>query len=359
MTAKERVRAALAHREPDRVPIDYADNPGIRSRLMSHFGIPQGPATYEALLVKLNVDFRRVSAPYRGPRLHPESSDASVRVSPDWGIHTRYVEHGSGGYWDYCDFPLRDLTMEQAESYPLPSPDDFDYDAVAAGCRKHSGFAVCIGNAGIPDIINGTGFLMGMEEVLVRLMTHDEAMHRFIERRVAVLYEVMRRSLIAGNGMIDILWLGEDLGTQLGPMVNPSLYREVIRPHHKRFADLAKEFSVFSIIHSCGSSSWAFDDFIDMGIDCVETLQPEAAKMEPSYLKGRYGDKLSFHGCISTTGTLSFGSAQATADECRHILDIMKPNGGYCFAPTHQIQDNTPTENVIAMYNAGASFGAY
>jgi uroporphyrinogen decarboxylase len=103
----------------------------------------------------------------------------------------------------------------------------------------------------------------------------------------------------------------------------------------------------------------AFEEFIDMGISVVDTLQPEAADMEPAYLKARYGDSLAFHGCISTAVPVATGTPEETTEYCRRTLEIMKPGGGYCFAPAHQIQDNSPTENVLAMYEAARTYGRY
>ena len=113
------------------------------------------------------------------------------------------------------------------------------------------------------------------------------------------------------------------------------------------------------MIHTCGSSSWAYDDFIEMGIEVVDTLQPEAKDMSPSYLKKTFGDRLAFHGCISTAGPVSFGTVQEIIEYCKNTLEIMMPGGGYCFAPTHALQDNSPTENVVAMYEAAVKFGQY
>ena len=114
--------------------------------------------------------------------------------------------------------------------------------------------------------------------------------------------------------------------------------------------DLGKEFEIPVMVHCCGSSSWAFDDFSDMGITVVDTLQPEAKDMAPAYLKKRYGDRLAFHGMISTAGPVAYGTVEETRRYCREILDTMLPGGGYCFAPTHSLQDNSPTANVVAMY---------
>ena len=96
-----------------------------------------------------------------------------------------------------------------------------------------------------------------------------------------------------------------------------------------------------------------------MGIHVVDTLQPEAKDMAPAYLKKTFGDRLAFHGCISTAGPVSFGTVDDVVADCRKTLEIMMPGGGYCFAPTHQLQDNSPTENVLAMYETAWQFGAY
>jgi uroporphyrinogen decarboxylase len=113
------------------------------------------------------------------------------------------------------------------------------------------------------------------------------------------------------------------------------------------------------MMHSCGSSSWAFDDFIEMGIGVIDTLQPEAANMAPAYLKERYGHALAFHGCMSTAGVIVNGSPEEAVREVQRLLHVMMPGGGYAFAPTHMLQDNTPAENVLAVYEAVRRYGKY
>jgi uroporphyrinogen decarboxylase len=96
-----------------------------------------------------------------------------------------------------------------------------------------------------------------------------------------------------------------------------------------------------------------------MGIDVVDTLQPEAKDMAPAYLKERFGDQLAFHGCISTAGPVAYGTVQEVVDDVCVTLKTMMPGGGYALAPTHQLQDNSPTENVVAMYEAAKKYGQY
>ncbi len=355
MRSKERVLSAFAHVEPDRVPINYFANPGIDHRLKEHFGLKSGDD--EGLRRMLGVDFRSVAAPYIGPRLHADVPGR--RVDPCWGVRTRWVEHESGGYWDYTDFPLQHATLAEVEAWPMPSPEDYDYDRVTDLCRQYEPYCVVAGGAGLPDVINATGMVRTMEQVMIDLITDDPAFLRYVERKSAILLEVTRRTLEAGQGGINVLWLGEDLGTQRGPLISPQLYRKHIKPWHRRFAALGDSFGILVAIHSCGSSSWAFEDFIDIGIDVVDTLQPEATAMAPADLKAQFGGRLAFHGCISTAGPLAYGTVEEVVENVHDTLAVMMPGGGYALSPTHQIQDNSPTDNVVAMYEAAQAYGRY
>ena len=356
MTSKERVMTAFSRNEPDRVPINYSANPGIDRRLKEHFGL--APDDAEGLMQRLGVDFRRVSAAYRGPKLHRDIPEKGIKADI-WGIHRRWMEHDTGGYWDYCDFPLKEAAEEEAAEWPMPNPDDYDYSMVRQGCGKQGQYAVFTGGQGIGDIINKNGMLRGTEQSLIDLITDNPAGRILSERRTDIDVEVLTRTIEAADGGIDFLYMGEDLGSQEGPLISRDLYLKNIRPFHRKIIDMAKSFDLPVMMHSCGSSSWAFSDFIELGVDVVDTLQPEAKDMSPAYLKSEFGDRLAFHGCISTAGPVATGSPEDVREYCRNTLDIMMPGGGYCFAPTHQLQDNSPAENVVAMYETAREYGVY
>ena len=353
MTPKERVITAINHQQPDRVPINYSCNPEIDKRLKEHYGLKQNDD--EGLRKILGVDFRQTRAFYNGPRLHPEQQ--GLDIDPAWGIQTRWVENESGGYRDYCGWPLRSATLEEIEAWPMPSPDDYDYSKIPEFCERFKDYCLITNVEGYGDIINSTAWLRGMEQVLCDLMLDDPAGLRLIDRRHEIQLEVLRRILEAGK--FDMVWLAEDLGSQHAPMISMELFKRHIRPRLQKFVDVAKERNLPIMFHSCGSSSWAFGELIDMGIEVIQTLQPEAKDMSPDYLKKEFGDKLAFHGCISTAGPLAYGSVDDVIKNVRDTLDIMMPGGGYCLAPTHAIQDNSPTENVIAMYQEALSYGVY
>lgn len=356
MTPKERVLTTFASQEPDRIPINYAAEVGIDRRLKKHLGLQ--PDDSEGLCQVLEVDFRGVDILYRGPRLHEDIPERGVKVD-DWGIHRRWVKNESGGHMEHCDFPLQDADEETVADWPMPSPDDFDYTPVADFCNRNSKYALPAGSCRYSDVINRAGMLRGMEQTFIDLIDDDPAFLLLTKRRTDIQVEILRRTLEAANGGIDFLWMGEDLGTQIGPIISMEIYRKHIRPVHRKFVDLAKSFDIPVMIHTCGSSSWAYEEMIEMGIGIVDTLQPEARNMAPEYLKKMFGGRLAFHGCISTAGPVAYGSVDETVAYCENTLNIMMPGGGYCFAPTHLLQENSPIENVLAMYETAKTSGRY
>lgn len=356
MTSKERVRRTFEFEKTDRVTIGYESNPVIHSKLCKALGVKE--ADPEDLLMALGVDYRPIAAPYIGKELFKAPKDRIVDQLE--GCIMRWVENGSGGYWDFCDFPLQSATDEMFENFPVPNPDDFDYDTALNRAKSYEGkFGLFAGNAGIPDILNSNGRIMGVEDVLCHLILEDEAALNFIKKRANFQLSMMERLIEKCKDYLDFIWLGEDLGTQIAPMISLELYRKHIKPIHKQFADLANSYHLPAIMHTCGSSSWAYEDFIEIGIRGVDTLQPEAKNMSPAYLAEKFGGRLNFRGCISTAGPLAYGTKEDTEKVCKDTLEIMMKVRGYHFAPTHQIQDNTPVENVIAMYNAAHKYGRY
>ncbi|HHV94990.1 MAG TPA: hypothetical protein GXX37_00715 [Clostridiaceae bacterium] len=355
MSHKERVLKTFNLEKTDRVTIGYEANPGIHMGLSKALGISDG--NKELVLQALGVDYRGVSAPYIGLMLF--KTLPGRRTDPVDGYNMRWVEHASGGYWDFCDFPLANADDETIENFPVPNPDHFDYEAVEQQLSLYKDYAIYVGGAGVPDVINSTARIMGMEDTLVNLAIEHEPTINFINKRMNMRLDVLERTLDKYRGRIDFMWLGEDLGTQHRPLISPEMYRKVLKPIHKRFVDLAKTYNIPVIIHSCGSSSWAYEEFIEMGIKGVDSIQPEAANMSPKYLKERFGSRLCFRGCISTGGALAFGTIEDVKKEVKNTLEIMMDGYGYHFAPAHAIQDNTPVENVIAMYQSVYDYGFY
>lgn len=355
MNSKERVQRTMAHQNPDRVPINYMANRGIDGRLKKYYNLAADDT--EGLRQKLGVDFRGIRAPYVGKPLHAPRENRSV--DPQMGYVMRWVEHESGGYNDYCDFPLEYADYDTVAAWPLPNPDDYDYSRLEAACEHYKDYALYVGDPGLACIMNTAGFLRGMEQMFVDLATDDEAGLLLIDRFLNIQLSVCERVLDKVGKHIDIMWIGEDLGTQHTPLISMDTLKKHLLPRQKPFFELAKAYDLRVMMHTCGSSSWSYPEYIKLGLSGVDTLQPEATNMSPSYLKKTFGDTLFFHGCISTAGAVAYGSVEDTVREVRDTLYVMMPGSGYCLSPTHALQDNSPVENVVALYEAAHQYGNY
>jgi len=355
MTSYERVQKTLAFEKPDRVPLDYSANPVIHSQLIKTLGL----RNTEDLLSYFGVDFRQVDVGYSGPDLFPLLPDCTV--DPEYGYYSRWVQNKYGGYNDFCYFPLKGANSETISSWPLPDYCHYKYENIQGVVSAYREKAIYIGHPGYMDIINSLGRLMGMEECLVNLQLRDEATLAYIIRKTDFEISKLERIVQAINkagGKVSFLMIGEDLGTQISPMISRELFRDVIHPVLAQYISFANANNLPVMVHTCGASSWVYEDFIAMGVRAIDALQPEAKDMSPNLLASRFGGRLVFHGCISTAAIASHNTNEV-ADICARTLDIMMPTNGYHFAPSHMIQDNTPIENIITMYQMAHDQGVY
>lgn len=342
-TPKERVLTAVSHVQPDRPPIVIWTTPEIDAALREYFGARDYIEEFE-------VDLRLVSPvllkqPHADPKHGIDRRDI-------FGTGYKNVANNTGGvYSEACDLVLaRIRTMENVNAHPWPSPDDWDYSGISAQIEQVKDYAVVLGSASVPDIINSVGRGRGMEQVLIDIATEDEVGTAIIDHRVDFYYELCRRGLESGQGRIDILHLGEDLGTQKGPTVSPAMFDSFFRPRIQRFIDLAHSYGAKAMLHSCGSTRLLQPRLIEMGLDILDSVQPEPVGMDPEGLKNDFGDKLTYCGMLSTQHTLPHGTLEQCRAEARHRINAIGRNGGYFFAPAHCIQPDTPLENVLAVY---------
>ena len=194
MVPRERVKATFAYQKTDRVPINYHSNPGIDARLKAYFGLNQ--EDNEGLLEVLGVDFRAIGVPYIGPRLHKEILERNV--DPEWGIHTRWIEHGSGGYWDFCDFPLRDADEDMVKAWSMPTADDYDYSGLDEACKRNEKYALYVGDPGLGCIMNTAGFFRSMEQMFIDLATDEPAGLLLIDRFLDLHFKRMEHTRKGG-----------------------------------------------------------------------------------------------------------------------------------------------------------------
>jgi uroporphyrinogen decarboxylase len=136
--------------------------------------------------------------------------------------------------------------------------------------------------------------------------------------------------------------------------MSSALWRTFIADNLAKIADIAHRHGAKFMLHSCGGVRDLIPDLIDVGVDVLDPIQTQAKGMDPDELKAEFGDVLSFHGAIDTQTTLPFGSADDVRAEVAHRIEVMGESGGYILAPTHNIQPDTPLENILAMYETAA-----
>jgi uroporphyrinogen decarboxylase len=166
-------------------------------------------------------------------------------------------------------------------------------------------------------------------------------------------YIIDAGKVLLGMG-VDILWCGDDFGGQSGMLIDPLTWRSQVKPRIRyMFEEFRKVQPDIKIAwHSCGSILPIIPDFIELGLDILNPIQPLAKGMEPEFLKREYGQDLSFFGGIDVQELLPMGNPQIIKDEVRRRIEILGKNGGYIIAPAHNIQADTPLENILAFFEA-------
>jgi uroporphyrinogen decarboxylase len=157
----------------------------------------------------------------------------------------------------------------------------------------------------------------------------------------------------------DLLWLADDLGGEHQLLMSPEIFREMIKPNMGYMIDALKKNNrnIKIAFHSDGYIEPIIDDFLEVGVDLLNPIQPES--MDPASIKKRYGKRVGLWGTVSTQQTLPFGNPQDVEDEVRQRIETCGPGGGFLLAPTHNIQLDVPFENIEAFYKAVKMYGSY
>jgi uroporphyrinogen decarboxylase len=342
MTARERVLAAVDRRQADRTPADYKAEPEVNRLMMQTLGITD----YEALLRRLEVDVRRLEPRYVGP---PYRTFEDGVFEDYWGIRSKHLKATHGSYDMHVRTPLWDArTLDDMAAHAWPTPDIFDYSVMRDQCARAEGFAVMYEGA---DLFTRPCILRNMENVLVDMIEHPEMAHFLFEKFTAFYVEDITRALEATRGGFDIYCEWSDYGTQRALLISVPMFREFIAPYLKRLVDVCHASGVRFMAHSCGAIRPVIPELIALGIDVLDPIQVTAAGMDPAKLKRDFGEKLAFHGGVSTQTTLPFGTPDEVREAVRDRIATLGAGGGYILAATHDISADTPPANILAMYD--------
>ena len=301
------VKAAIAHKETERVPYCISFTPDGEKRLQELIG-------KRSVNDFVDNDIIQVNAPWWGWN----------ELGLEWrqmGLpSTRSTVTGFGSYEEF--FETLKVLRDNTDKYILVMIYCSHFEKANAA-RGIENFLADM--AGEPDFARGL-------------------LNRIIDKNMVMLENFLWAPEIDG------VLLGSDWGTQLDLIMSPDTWQEMIRPGEQREYDLVHSYGKDVWVHSCGNIEKIIPSLIEMGLDVLNPVQPEA--MDIAILKKEYGDKLTFWGGISTQQVLPFGTPEEVKQETRRVRDLMSQGGGYILATAQEIQGDVPAENIVALIEA-------
>lgn len=381
MNSRERVLTALNHEEPDRVPIVIGASNATSLKMKPYQGVkalagiqeedrfiydwPElGTALPgEAALQRLHSDVRGVNDSY--PLSIIECNRQRPPHSPfidDWGSGQTEIEPG---VWFPGVHPMAEAeTIDAIQAYPWPDMND---PSRIAHVREHASRLAQQGEFAIlacPWLLfpfERAFAMQGMERFLRNMALKPDFARALLARIAELCKTLMGHFLCELGDNVDIIKIGDDLGTQNSLLISPMMYRAMLKPIHADFIAFIKERTKAKVFfHSDGDIFDLVEDFIEIGVDILNPIQTSAGKMaDLAGLKQRYGQNISFCGAIDTHRILPHGTPDQVRQEVRRVIEIMAPGGGFMVAAVHTIMNEVPPKNILAMVDAVVEYGAY
>ncbi|MHB0998726.1 MAG: uroporphyrinogen decarboxylase family protein [Armatimonadota bacterium] len=370
MKSRERALRAFSHMETDRPPMDFGGtvvtclDGQAHLKLQNHLRMENptpGPVIdysmgtvepREEIMRLFDVDFRRVALRYPPPNIVDDT------YIDGFGIKSkRAVPHA---YFDVISHPLENASIGDLDNMIMPDPDNpVIYAGLADDAQdlfENSPYCI-IADFGVPGFYETCQKLMGYEQFMAALCLDPAFVRALFDRLLDLQKRFFANYINAVGQYVQVICYADDLGMQDRLQISPSTYRDMIKPYHKEiFAFIHERTDAKLMIHSCGTVSPIIGDFIEAGIDILNPVQTRASDMEPGKLKSDWGDKLVFWGGIDEQELLPHGSPDDVRQAVIETIKSLGESGGYILAPSHNIQSDTPPENIAALYQAGKEY---
>jgi uroporphyrinogen decarboxylase len=370
MNHRERVLAALDHRETDRVPVDMGSTIVTTltrlayQPLLAHLGMPADEAPSishrqmdtvyprEDLLERYDVDCRAVYL--KGPWEFETKELPGDRFTDEYGL----LWEKASFYYDVVGRPFAGLERA-SDLATVQWPNPYDPGRLA-GVREEArrlyeetdylvvADIMCLGP------FEGACFLRGYEQFCMDLYWDLDMAHAILDKVTETDIALWDLFLQNVDGYVQVVAQGDDLGTQLNPWIKPEMYRELIWPYHKRLYDFIHSKTRAKVfMHSCGSVFDLIPDLIEAGVEILNPIQRSAAKMDIAVMKREFGRELCFWGGgIDVQQVLPQASHERIRDEVAYSIDTLGKDGGYVFCPAHNVQPDVSPDRIDVMYRA-------
>ena len=376
MNSRERIIAALGHREPDRLPFDLGSTQvsGIHVQayrnLRAYMGLPaagllmsdviqQLALPDEDLIERLGVDVRGLF-PLNSHNWQIKNLDGgnAFEYVDEWGIIHRRMKP-DGLYYSVVKNPLSETALDLDILSTYPWPDTGDPQRIAGLRQQALGFrsqgkAVVLKGV-LAGIFEMSQRLRGMKNCLMDMVANEAAICALFDKMLELKLAFWEMALPGLADVVDVIAEGDDYGTQTSLFISPKMFRKQLKPRLKvlfeRIKQLAPQTRIF--FHSCGSVRALLPDFIELGVDIFNPVQIGAVGMEPLALKRDFGRELVFWGGgVDTQTVLPYGTPQQVREDVRRNVEALAPGGGFVFNTVHNIQADVPPENILAMWEA-------
>jgi uroporphyrinogen decarboxylase len=383
MRSRERVLAALDHREPDRVPYDFGGTFVTSShhvayrRLREHLGLSADVEVADVRLGLAWVDREvrdllgaDVGIVATGPP-DPRSWQLEIRdvgeyreLTDEYGMGWRQPKAG-GLYYDLHHSPLADVTSPaEVAAYPWPDPTDpHRFTDLRADCERvvleEGRASACKGI--IPGTLEVSLWMRGFERFFMDLVEDPRLAGAILDKALEVKLRYWEAVFEHLGDLLDVVYDADDYGSQQAPLIAPDTWRRMIKP---RIAELYAFVHANSrarvFLHSDGAIKSLIPDLIEAGVDALNPVQFTAAGMDLAELKREFGRDITFWGGgVDTQGVLPRGTPEQVREQVLRNVELLMPGGGYIFATVHNIQADVPPENIVAMVSALREAGLY
>ena len=356
MKPRDRVLTALSHEQPDRCPMQVSFTPEFAARLRAdlRFGNssvhnPHGGGNTYSLERALGEDMLLASVGWANSYYANEIfGNGAGTYTDDWGVGWRNAPYqtrfGPGFYTEIAGHPLGDAAA--IDSYRSPDPQHDPRLADAGRLISQYGSEYYIVGVTVCTIFETAWALRGLGRLLMDLIEDPDLAERILDIPYRYHLAAARRLVEMG---VDMIWTGDDVGSQLGMIISPSTWRQFLKPRMAELISTLKRIkpSLKIAYHSDGNIEPIIPELIEIGVDVLNPVQPRC--MDPGRLKKAYGDELCFWGTIDEQHTLPFGSPDDVRAEVTARLADLGTGGGLILGPTHHVQLDTPLENFWAM----------
>ncbi|MGO8817638.1 MAG: uroporphyrinogen decarboxylase family protein [Terriglobia bacterium] len=352
LTSRDRWLALLKGGVADRIPCDYWATAEVTDRLHKELGCASERALWERLGIDKLVPVHSV---------HPLAIEDTWHTQSLWSIwHIEVTKvpygDGLGSYEEAVNNPLAYAeAAADVERFDWPDPAMWDATRVRSQCESWQGYPI-LGGCYEPFYLYCR--LRGMEQALADLGVNPAVAEAALERIYYIHEVIIRRTLEAAGGLVDFVYVAEDLGTQDTLLMSPASFRRFLKPWMQKMIDLIHSFGVKVMHHDDGAIRPLLPELIEIGVDVLNPIQWRCKGMEREGLTRDFGKSLVFHGGVDNQQTLPFGTPDDVKREVAENIRIFSKGKGYIVGPCHNLQPNTPTANILAMYEAVHEYAA-